>query len=274
MRRTYGTGGGETRTLSGIILEAVGVLRQDLGEYGFIGLLGAVAAGVSAMVLRMLGGTIPLSLILPVVGVCALTTYAASACAVRRLEDSLQPDAARAFLEVLIRAPFLLIPFAPAFVLSGLGTFLAVQFSDNVGRWGATGILVALLVLAAMNAFQRSVFVPALFSRGTSVREAATFSRALQRSASAAIAMCWVVALLPAGIFALGGLAAGFGSFSTAVTAFVFVASMPFAAGVMSLLYAEAANSGSFMTAAQPSAPVRGGGRPSKAAERLGRHMP
>jgi hypothetical protein len=96
-------------------------------------------------------------------------------------------------------------------------------------------------VLALMNAFQRSIFVPALFVRGTSVREAATHARAVQQAASPAIALSWAVVLLPAAILALAGILAGFGKFSTAITTFAFVGSMPLAAAVMSLLYAEAA---------------------------------
>jgi hypothetical protein len=267
--RTYGSGVRETRTLSALVIEAIGVVRQDLSEYGFIGLVGAFMAGFTALVLRMIGGSVPVALILPVIGLCAIGTMAASAAAVRRVEDNLDPDAARAFIDALVRAPFLLVPFAPALVLSGLALFLAAEFAENITRWGASALVVALLVLALMNAFQRSMFVPALFSRGISAREAASNARAIHRSAGAAIAMCWAIALLPAGIIALGGLMAGFGTFSTALSAFVFVGSMPFGAAMMSLLYAAAMRSG-VATASAP-APMRRGASP--VAERLGRHV-
>lgn len=267
--RTYGSGVRETRTLSALVIEAIGVLRQDLSEYGFIGLVGAFTAGFTALLLRMIGGSVPVGLILPVIGVCAIGTMAASAAAVRRVEDNLDPDAARSFIDALVRSPFLLIPFTPALVLSGLALFLAAEFSDNIGRWGSTGLVVALLALALMNAFQRSTFVPALFGRGVSAREAASNARAIQRSAGAAIAMCWGIALFPAGLIALGGLLAGFGTFSTALTAFVFVGSMPFGAAMMTLLYSAAMRSG-VASAAAPM-PVRRGASP--VAERLGRHV-
>jgi hypothetical protein len=53
---------------------------------------------------------------------------------VRRVEDNLEPEAAKAYLDVLVRAPFLAVPFAPALLLSGLAVFLAVRFDGTIGR--------------------------------------------------------------------------------------------------------------------------------------------
>ena len=108
------------------------------------------------------------ALIAPCVGIWALATFAAaSRSAVLRVdEDNLHPDAARAFVETLLRAPFLLVPFAPAIVLSGLGVYIAGPRSrtrSDIGPPRASSSPCSCS--PSSTPISGPLFVPALFSR-------------------------------------------------------------------------------------------------------------
>jgi len=51
------------------------------------------------------------------------------------------------------------------------------------------------------------------------------------------VGACFAIALAPAGLMAMVGLAAGFGALSTGVTAFVLTMCMPLAAAVAAIVY-------------------------------------
>lgn len=237
--RTYG-GEVERRSFGDMILASVGVLRQDAGEFLFIGVLGGLLTTAAAMILRFTGGYLGLALITPAIVIGALLTMAATCAAVRRVEDNLEPDATAALMATLARAPFILSPLAPALLLSGLAAFVGVGLRPHIGSLFAVTIALALSAFAAAFLFRRSLYVPALFARGTSSRQAWSRAAAVVAAYPLMVGLGWLLALAPTLLLGLLTMQSGFGPAGIAVTAFVFASSMPFAGTLMTLLFAQA----------------------------------
>jgi hypothetical protein len=227
----------QSRSLVDVIGDAVALLHQDIAEYGFAALAGAIGAAFAALVLAVTGGLIGTALIAPVVFVVALITYADTCAAIRRVQDNLEPDAVRAFGDVVLRLPALIQALTLPLALSGAsvlaGTVAARWAPDNVVTLGVTFVFAA----CGLSAFQRSLYVPALFARETTFAEARARSAAAMRSANALVGACVMIALAPAGLMALVALSAGFGALPVAMASFMLVLCMPLAAAVASLIY-------------------------------------
>jgi hypothetical protein len=226
------------RTVPDIIVDALAVLHQDAAEYAFAGLIGAIAAAFVALVLPAAGGPyVGAALIAPAVFTVAAITYANTCAAVRRSNDNLEPDAVRAFFAVLTRLPAIMPPLALPLAVTG-GTTLAAVIA---ARWAPNSVvtLAAIIVfaLAGLSSFQRSLHVPALFARGVSFGDARLLGAAAMRKAGPLVGACFVIAMAPAGLITMGALAAQFSFVATAIAAFVFVASMPVAAAIASLIF-------------------------------------
>lgn len=235
--RTYPDEARRSRTLADIIADALALLHQDIAEYGFTGLIGAIGAAFLALILSTTGGLAGKALIAPAVFIVALVTYANTCAAIRRVQYNLEPDAVRAFFAVLARLPALILPLAPPIALSGTSVLSGVI----AARWAPDSVVtlavVIVFALCGLSSFQRSLYVPALFARNASVADARSMGGSALRSTSALTGACFVITLAPAAIMALAALSIGFGPLSTAAAAFMLVACMPFAAAVASLIY-------------------------------------
>jgi hypothetical protein len=102
--------------------------------------------------------------------------------------------------------------------------------------------VVTLAVIVAfaycgLAAFQRALYIPALFARNVTFTQARVLGYETMKKASVSLGACFVIALAPAALMAMAALAAGFGTLSTGVTAFVYAACMPLAAAVAAIVY-------------------------------------
>lgn len=274
--RTYG-GEVERRSFGDMILAAVGVLRQDAGEFLFIGVLGGLLTTAAALILRFTGGYAGLALITPAIVTGALLTMAATCSAVRRVEDNLEPDAGAALAATLVRTPFIVMPLAPALLLSGLAAFVGVGLRPHIGSLFAITIALALSAFAAAFLFRRSLYVPALFARRTSSRHAWARAAAVVEAYPLMVGLGWLLALAPTLVLGLLTMQSGFGPAGIAITAFVFASSMPFAGALMTLLFTQAdgalPQSPTAPSLAPPSSGRRGPAHSSDVADQLRRRM-
>jgi hypothetical protein len=266
--RTYGSDVRQARTLTQIYQDALTILFQDVADYAFIGAVAACGAGILVLALRITGGFIAAALIVPVAMLVAMLTLATCAEAFRRVVENLEPDGARAFAAVALRIGALMRPLVP---LAGL-MFVAVLGVTFAGeRIPAIGAQAAGLALAAFAVFYllpRSFATAILLTQNATSREAETASSALVWRSPGKIVAAWAVALSPALISFIVALDAGFGTLSTALTALLFVASMPHAAVVMMLLYFDVLAG---MAKGQPATAPRRGHAPPRVPEALRR---
>ena len=267
--RTYSGAPTRTYTVADIFANALALLRQDAGEYAFVTLIGACAAGFTTFVLRMVGGPVAVPLVAPVIALSALLTMAACVAAVRRVNDNLEPDPVRALGAVVVRLPALVIPVLPSLIALWVAAFSVQWLDDYIGGLlaGVLGIVVALLAVQPI--VRRGLYVPALFTRGASVRGATTHAAALMQQLGGIVSVTWVIALAPAGLVAFVALAAGFGVVSTTLAAFAIVACMPLAAAMLSLIHDALPPS----TAAPRPAPKRVAANSADVTERVRRHV-
>jgi hypothetical protein len=245
------------RTLADVFVDALMLVRQDAGEYGFTALLGAGAGATAVVVLHSIGGPLAIALMAPAAFFAALMTYATACAAVRRVEENLEPDTFRAFSSVCARAQAIITPmFAPLGV-----TFVAVLAASLLDRWlgqsVASMLALVLIAGAAVLAFQRALFIPALFAHTANAWDASARANEAMRSAGPALAVLLGAALVPSGLFALIALGAGFGAVTSAVVTIAFVLTMPVCAAISTLI---------FETVAPQAAPAATKKRTSRAA--------
>jgi hypothetical protein len=260
-----------SRSLSDIFADAVAILRQDASEYAFVGLVGAFFGTIAAIVLHLVGSDLSFSLIAPLVFLTALLVYATTAAQVAMVDDQLEPDAGRAFVGVLARAPFLFIAYAPGILLLGIATMLGLKLAGPIPGWAASLAGIALGAGAVYWMFQRSLYVPGLFTRGASAREAHRRAVAIARRAPMALAVAWSIPLAPCLMIALLALALGYGAAATGFTSMLLIIGMPLAAPIMTLLYQQTAVA--YDSQAQPLTAMHHRRESDQVSERLGRHM-
>jgi len=236
--RTNGAAARPSRTLAAVFEDAATVLRQDLSEYGYIGLCGAFGAAILATILRYIDTPVSNTLIVPVLAVLAIGTLATCAAALERTQDGLQPDSGQSASEALVRAPWLLARIVPPVLAMGAAVYLASAFGDELGTWVTLALGFALLVAAVQVSLTVPMFVAALFARDGAPREAAAQTVAIMASSRSFVVAALAIALAPAELAALIGLLARFGTMTTALFAFAFVVSMPLVASMMSLIHA------------------------------------
>lgn len=231
-----------SRPLVEIIEESIAILRQDASEYAFIGLVGAVAAGMAVLVPALIREPIALSLIAPLLVVIAVTTLAASAAALGVGSNQLQPDAGRAFAAAGARSIAILRPWLPLAVVLGAASYAAAAFSDYLGPVPPEAIILALALVSGTYALPRSLCSTALFEDDLSARESLHASAMLVRRAPLTIGVAWGIVLVPSIIMALLGALAGMDAATGAVIAVLFVGAMPAGAALMSQLFIDAAS--------------------------------
>jgi len=229
------------RSLGAVVEDAITRLIQDASEYAFIGFVGATAALFVAAILRLTRNPIADATIAPAVFGIALLTMAAATIAFARAAQNLHPDAGGAMTLTATRAAALLQPwlFLSAAMFAGaLGLGLATRW---LGSWSAVGFVLLLVVWPALYSLPRSYYVAVLLTQQMSDAQAQAVAGELFRRAPGRVLSAWGLVLAPACAVALIGMAAGFGAASAGVTAFVFVALMPVAAAMLTLLFFEAA---------------------------------
>jgi hypothetical protein len=226
-----------SRTLSTVFAEALALLYQDIAEYGFAATIGAIGAALAAVLLATTGGFIGQALVAPAVFGIAAVTYANTCAAIRRAMDNQEPESLLAFVAVLARLPAIAAPLTLPLVVSGVsvlgGTIAARWAPDSV----VTLAVIVAFALCGLSAFQRALYVPALFTRNVSFMEARKLGGAAMRKAGALVGACFCIAMAPAGLIAMAALSAQFHPVATAGAAFAFVISMPLAAALASLIY-------------------------------------
>ncbi len=238
--RTYGGDARSTRTLASIFEDAVALLVQDASEYAFAGFLGGAAACFAAIIFRLIDSDASNSLIAPVAIIIAALTLSTSTAAMCRAAENLQPDAGRAFLSVLARAGAFLRPWLGIAIALFAATYAFEAFAGGMAAWARTASVAGLLVGATAVALPSSFQAVALVTQPGPSREAEATGSALAWRSGGPLAAAWTVVMAPAMLAALGGLATGFGAAAAGVWALVFVASMPVAAAMMTLLFAQA----------------------------------
>jgi hypothetical protein len=260
-----------SRTLAAIFEDAVTVLRQDLSEYGYIGLCGAFGAAILATILRYIDTPVSNALIAPIIGVCAAGTLATCAAALERTQDGLQPDSGQSFGEALVRAPWLLPRIFRGVFPMVVAVYMASAYGGELGTLATLGIGLALVLTGIYAALPIATYVAALFSRDASPADASAQTLAIMHSSRSFVVAALLIALGPAEVATAIALLARFGTMTTALFAFGFVISMPLVAAMMSLIHAEIAPwIGATPAQAQqrPAAP-----KMSNVAARLDRHV-
>jgi hypothetical protein len=195
--RTFGGDAHRSRSLAHLFDEALSLLQQDIADYGFAGLLGAVAAGATALSLSLGGGDIGRSLVLPAVFLVSLLSYAHAAAAVRRVQQHLEPDSVRALVAVAVRVPWIIGPAAAPLAITFGAVFTALTLRDRVGADVAATAAMAVIGAAALLAFPLAMRVPALLVRKTSARQAAARAAEATRARGGALAISFALALTP-----------------------------------------------------------------------------
>ena len=232
--------GGRRRALLEVIDEAIGILRQDAGEYGFIALVGAVPAALAVVIASIIDDPIGLGLMALIIAMAAIVTVTAAASAIRRGAENLQPDAGSAYVDVLAHGFGLLCAWTP--LLAGLFTasFVVASFREYFGPVPATTAVPILIGAGVLYGFPRSFYAPALLTGGVSPRQADAASAALVRRMRPVVGIAWAFTLLPALVIAPFGLVAGFDAALGAIVVFIFVGALPVTAALMELLFFEA----------------------------------
>ncbi|MEX2245353.1 MAG: hypothetical protein WEC75_01585 [Dehalococcoidia bacterium] len=238
--RTYGHDVRHARTLSLVFGDAVEILRQDIGEYAFIGFVGAFPACIAALVLRLAGGPVAVALIAPIVLLFAALTMATAAEAFRRVVENLEPDAALSFGRILPLAATVLRPWVPLTTTLGIGTGALTLYGEDVPSLVVACIALALIAVSGFYALPRSFVCAALVTQRATSREAEAGSAALVRGAPGKIARGWAIALAPSMFVAMLAIVSGMGPIAIALAALVFVGSTPVVAVMMSLLFFDA----------------------------------
>lgn len=232
------------RPLADIFSEAIETLRQELSEYSFIALVGAVLAGLVVLLCGVIDTPVSLSLIPPLVALSALLTLATCAAAFGSANNQLQPDAGSAAIAMLQRLPVLLLPWLPLLVGLGVTTYALAAFSDYIDKARIPGTLqvLAIIAVALLYAYPRSLAAAATFEEQFSGAQAQSISAFVVRHSGRRIQAMWVVVLAPAALMLGLSLVVGLDPVTGALVTCFFVGAMPLAAAMSSLLFYDAAS--------------------------------
>lgn len=269
--RTFGGDARRSRSLARLFDEALSLLRQDIADYGFAGLLGAIAAAATALVLSLNDGLVERSLVLPAVFLVSLLTYAHAAAAVRRVRENLEPGSVAALIAIMVRAPWIIGPALPPMIIS-FGAVLAAQLAqDAVGAEVATTAAMAVVASTTLLAFPLALRVPALLVVKATPGKAAAHAAAATGAKGGAVAISFSIALAPAGLLALYALTSEFHVIAMALAAFAWTATMPLLAAMATLIWdatAPASDGPRYVRAQRV-----GARRPTPVQDRLSRHV-
>jgi hypothetical protein len=262
-----------SRSLAALFEEALTVIRQDLSEYGYIGLCGAFSAAILATVLRYIDTPVSNALIVPALAAVAVGALATCAAALERTQDGLQPDSGRSFAEALVRMPWLFARVLPAVLPLSAAVYITDAYGGDVGTWPMLGINAALVLTAVYAALPVAIYVAALFSRDATPAQASAHALAIMHNARSIVVTSLLVALAPAEAATAIALLSGFGTMTTALFAFAAIICMPLAAAMMSLIHAEIAPWINVAPAQMPAHARTAAPSASTLASRLDRHI-
>lgn len=235
----------ESRPLIEIFDEAIVTIRQDVTEYAFIALLGAAPACIFILLAAVIGGPIAISLTAPFVVLMTLATLAASAAAFNCVTANLQPDAQGAYLAAMRRAVPLLLPWLPLMIGLWAAAYATAAFSPEINAWYVPDIAVVatLVVACGFYIFPRSLCASLQFVDQMSPGQSQAASAMIVRRTPKRIWATWGVCMAPALLIGALGMIGGWDPVLGAIMVLFFVAMMPFAAAVFSLLFVDAASS-------------------------------
>lgn len=231
-----------TRTLIETIADGIGILRQDVSEYAFIGLVGGAAAGIAVLVLGLIGSAIAITFIGPVLLLIALCTLAAAAAAVADSANHLQPDAAHAFAATARSAVAIIRPWSRLLVALAIASYPAAAFGHDLGPVPSRAIILAFAAISAAYALPRSFYCAAIFEHGLSARDALRVSSTLVHASTRPVVAAWCIVLAPAILIAMLGAFAGIDAPTGAVIAVLLAGAMPVGAALMSQIFLEVAS--------------------------------
>lgn len=238
------SGGIELRPLTDLFEEAIDTLRQELSEYSFIALVGAVLAGLIVLVFGVIDTAISLSLIGPLVVVCAVLTLATCAAAFNCVSNNMQPDAGSAAIAVLRRLPALLLPWLPLIIGLWAASYALAAFAADIDRahipdWAQ---VLGLIAVSAWYVYPRSLAVVATFEDELTSQQAQQLSGFIVRNLGSRITFMWLIVAAPGALMLGLALVVGLDTVTGALVTCFFVGAMPMAAALMSLLFYDAAS--------------------------------
>lgn len=234
--------GAYARPMRELFEEAFDVLRQDAAEYAFIGFVGAVLACIAVLVPAIVGGPVAVAFTAPLVALVVILTLATCEAALSNVASGLQPDAGAAAKTAAWRTVPLLRPWLLLLAMLFAGALVAAYTTPWWGPVPGIVTVPALVALAALYAYPRSLYTAALFEHDVAPRDAIRISVRLVDSAHGRVWKAWAAAATPAAIIALLTAIAGFDLVAGALVAFFFTAMSPVAAVLMSLLFVDTAS--------------------------------
>ena len=238
------SGAVELRPLADIFEEAIDTLRQELSEYSFIALVGAVAAGLIVLVCGVIDTSVSLALIGPLVLLAALLTLATCAAAFGCVSNNMQPEAGSAALAMLTKLPALLLTWLPLAVGLGVVSFAMAEFATEIDKaYIPDSVQVLALIAAAFwYAYPRSLSAAAVFEPELRPHQASQLSAFIVRNSGKRIWAMWLIVLAPAALMMALSLVVTLDIVTGALVTCFFVGAMPMAAALMSLLFYDAAS--------------------------------
>ena len=234
----------ELRPFADLFEEAIDTLRQELSEYSYIALVGAVLAGLIVLVLGVIDTSISLSLIGPLVVLSALLTLATCAAAFGCVNGHLQPDAGSAALAMLRKLPALVVPWLPLMIGLWAASFAMAAFAPEIDKayipdWAQ---VLALIGVSFWYAYPRSLSVVATFEDQLTSQQAQQLSAFIVRNLGSRVLLMWLIVAAPAALMLGLSLVVGLDIVTGALVTCFFVGAMPLAAALMSLLFYDAAS--------------------------------
>ena len=248
--------GAYARPMREIFEEAFDVLRQDVSEYAFIGFVGAVIASIAVLVPAVIGGPIAVALIGPLVTIVAVMTLATCEAALSNVSSGLQPDAATAARTAVWRTPPVLrawLPLAAFAAIASVGAWFAAPY---MGPVPVLALVPPIVAIAALYAYPRSLQIAAIFEHDATARDAVRLSATLVNRADGRVWKAWAAVCAPATVIALMTAATRFDAVAGALVVFFFVAALPAAAVLMSLIFVDTASGASGAPDAAPELPL------------------
>lgn len=236
--------GVEFRSLTDIFDEAIDTLRQELSEYSFIALVGAVAGTLVVLFCGIANSAISLSLIAPLIALTAILTLATCSAAYGCVNNQMQPDAGAAAGAMLRRLPLLLFSWAPLLIGLFAASYALAAFAEYIDKvhipdWAQ---ILGLIGLAFLWSYPRSLVVTALFEDGITPSRASSLSAFIVRESGKRVLAVWGISLAPAALMTALSLVVGLDTVTGALVTCFFVGAMPLAAAMTSLLFYDAAS--------------------------------
>jgi hypothetical protein len=234
----------ELRSLSEIFEESVDTLRQELSEYSFIALVGAVAGCLAVLICGVIDSAISLALVGPIILLSALLTMATCVAAFGCVNNHMQPDAGGAAIAMLRRLPALLVSWLPILVGLGAASYALSGFAEYIDRARIpdSAQVLALAGLTMFFVYPRSLVTVALYDDRFTSAQAQQLSAFIVRNSGRRVWTMWLIVLAPAMLMTALSLITTLDTVTGALITCFLVGAMPLAAAMTSLLFYDAAS--------------------------------